>query len=689
MRRTGAVVVLSCGFWGCFKPAIPREDVTDTVNDVADNTVADGVEDGIADVAVTCRSDLDCRSLDGPCTRGACSQNGSCEVVTLSSLACDDGNPCTRDDVCSDGTCQGDSFACDDNLACTDNVCDGKGGCSFPVASARCLIDGACYTTGDPHPSEPCRACEAGRTWSPVNGGPCDDGDACTLETTCLAGVCAGGVAPDDSPEDFLKVFARAEQPIHDLEIVGLVPRASGGTYASLRMRGSVILEGGLEFASSETAHLIVALDENGGVQGAWAMSGWQPPTILGEDLSGRVLWSGSCFPCSITDLATEETVVPDSDPQHLAVLVRAGLGEQMVATPLSHAPVAKDALDRTYFRVMVGSADVVVRGPGASSLTLSRGEATASVWLVRLSSDLILQRLGGIYFESDTPTTFAQIDVDVGPIRAMPDGTVVFPIVSGPGSLLPEFPRVNTTVVANSLMLVEFREGLGLSIRPLLGQLDNPLGFALLGYADTSVKQNEVTFAGRFAGQGILVGDTVGSVPYQSNQYWGTEGSGTFGAGQEAIVARLGPSQVHWFRTVRTQGHPSGAGEAGTSFHQVLQSEQWVIAQGRISGLGAIAVGNSLTTIQPPSEAATYGLYGLLTGFSPAGESRFAATFDDANTAMTSSSGLVFLAGRLLPGTSGVGPTRIVDPDLEVPTPRVYIQRFNSAGGLTCGAGP
>jgi len=60
---------------------------------------------------------------------------------------CDDGNACTKDDVCKDGVCGGTYFGnkCGDGLGCTDDKCDGKGGCTNPMKAGWCLIGGKCY----------------------------------------------------------------------------------------------------------------------------------------------------------------------------------------------------------------------------------------------------------------------------------------------------------------------------------------------------------------------------------------------------------------------------------------------------------------------------------------------------------------------------------------------------------------
>lgn len=100
----------------------------------------------------------DGNSADGDCCSSAC------ELGTAGS-ACDDGDLCTRSDLCdAGGTCVGaDPVVCE----------DGTGQCGSPAicdpATGECA--------GGPAP----------------DGSACDDGDSCTVEDTCLDGVCEPG----------------------------------------------------------------------------------------------------------------------------------------------------------------------------------------------------------------------------------------------------------------------------------------------------------------------------------------------------------------------------------------------------------------------------------------------------------------------------------------------------------------
>lgn len=63
-----------------------------------------------------------------------------------------------------------------------------------------CAIDGNCEGAGVIHPANPCLACDPSRAadaWSPHEGA-CDDGKTCTVDDSCLDGVCQGTDFPCD-----------------------------------------------------------------------------------------------------------------------------------------------------------------------------------------------------------------------------------------------------------------------------------------------------------------------------------------------------------------------------------------------------------------------------------------------------------------------------------------------------------
>ncbi len=110
-----------------------------------------------------CSVEAECQTDDGDCRTYAC-EDGRCvgNAVARNGLACDDGNGCTQGDLCNDGACRGRALDC----AALDGPC-GRGLCD--PALGRCVPE----TLGD--------------------GAACEDGDACTVDDVCAAGVCGGG----------------------------------------------------------------------------------------------------------------------------------------------------------------------------------------------------------------------------------------------------------------------------------------------------------------------------------------------------------------------------------------------------------------------------------------------------------------------------------------------------------------
>ncbi len=180
-------------------------------------------DDGRSCTADSCDGDGGCSSTltEGFClVGGTCFANGAqdpasscrwCNVGTDTAGfsnrtgGCDDGLACTRSDTCSAGSCNGVGFSCDDGKDCTSNVCDGNGGCSYPVVVGRCLIGTSCYDDGDLGSSTGCTVCDADASqtsWTNTTGSCLGSGDlnACTHSDQCVAGACSGTAysCPDD-----------------------------------------------------------------------------------------------------------------------------------------------------------------------------------------------------------------------------------------------------------------------------------------------------------------------------------------------------------------------------------------------------------------------------------------------------------------------------------------------------------
>ncbi|MEY4581118.1 MAG: hypothetical protein RL701_5821 [Pseudomonadota bacterium] len=170
----------------------------------SDDAGPDGAQD-------RCKN-VDCGKLTAECTRGRCNPaTGACESLPINNgQACFDGNPCTERDRCRAGACVGEALNCagfDDE--CSQGACDPElGGCTFGKnrMSQTCDDANPC-TLGD-------RCTEDGLCLAQSNansGAKCDDFNACTgTENTpdhcngsgrCIDGapVAAGSTCDDDS----------------------------------------------------------------------------------------------------------------------------------------------------------------------------------------------------------------------------------------------------------------------------------------------------------------------------------------------------------------------------------------------------------------------------------------------------------------------------------------------------------
>jgi hypothetical protein len=159
----------------------------------------------------------------GPQTPGPCQNpayvpspefcNGvddDCDGVIDDHAPCTDGNPCTMD-VCLEtsqgcasvhepmGTPCGAVGYCFEGDCYNDFGC-GDGWCEAGEDCENCDVDcGACDACGDTvcSAAETCTTCEAdcGDCGLSCTGSTCDDGNACTQDDACLAGICQSGAA--------------------------------------------------------------------------------------------------------------------------------------------------------------------------------------------------------------------------------------------------------------------------------------------------------------------------------------------------------------------------------------------------------------------------------------------------------------------------------------------------------------
>jgi hypothetical protein len=179
------------------------------VNEMLD---AGGCDDGnpctLGDhcVAGTCIGEpLECND-DNLCTDDACTAEGGCEY-TNNSIPCDDDNACTLADHCAEGTCTGISAACEclADADCSEledgDACNGTLVCDTAAVPYKCVVDlGTLVSCPSPAGENAfCLQahCDPGTgTCSFIPDHEdflCDDGDACSVNHTCIAGKCSGG----------------------------------------------------------------------------------------------------------------------------------------------------------------------------------------------------------------------------------------------------------------------------------------------------------------------------------------------------------------------------------------------------------------------------------------------------------------------------------------------------------------
>jgi hypothetical protein len=156
---------------------------------------------------VTCQEDAN------PCTTATCHPLLGCGFA-FNHNPCDDGNPCTRNDVCSNGVCLGSPDPCSDENVCTTDSCDlATGLCVHANNTSSCNDFNAC-TVGDLCQNGACaggspRVCNDNKpctddTCNPSTGcvftandaNVCSDNSSCTTDDHCVGGACLSTPCP-------------------------------------------------------------------------------------------------------------------------------------------------------------------------------------------------------------------------------------------------------------------------------------------------------------------------------------------------------------------------------------------------------------------------------------------------------------------------------------------------------------
>ena len=141
---------------------------------VPDSSACQGKDWVICDATGHASSSDDCASHGDQCNAGVCGATGcALDPAPKENNSCDDGKFCTATASCQSGLCirQSTRVCDDDNNPCTQDSCDDAQG-----ANGACVYDPA-----------------------PRDGLACEDGQVCTVGTTCNNGNCEGGEALDCS----------------------------------------------------------------------------------------------------------------------------------------------------------------------------------------------------------------------------------------------------------------------------------------------------------------------------------------------------------------------------------------------------------------------------------------------------------------------------------------------------------
>lgn len=135
-----------------------------------------------------------CTDLDTNCGRGVCdAATGQCVLQAFTNgVACDDGDRCTLNTTCQNGTCVGTQRDCSTfGGPCSVGACDPATG----TCRAQPRNDGDTCGDGDACSAE---VCQAGECVSQ----PVEEGTACGTATECGREVCRGGSCVAETYDD-------------------------------------------------------------------------------------------------------------------------------------------------------------------------------------------------------------------------------------------------------------------------------------------------------------------------------------------------------------------------------------------------------------------------------------------------------------------------------------------------------
>ncbi len=192
-------------------------------------TIGDQCADGSCSPGVP----LNCAD-DNVCTDDSCDLEDGC--LHLSNQAtCQDGDACTIGDLCAEGQCvSGEEKVCDDGNLCTSDSCEPGSGCVFAPTAGLCddgnqctqddgCVEGSCVggEVIDCDDLNPCTKDVCDKELGCIHNavaGACDDGDPCTVNDTCVNGLCTSGavVLCDDGNDCTADLCGEAGACNHD-----------------------------------------------------------------------------------------------------------------------------------------------------------------------------------------------------------------------------------------------------------------------------------------------------------------------------------------------------------------------------------------------------------------------------------------------------------------------------------------
>ncbi|MEM1414788.1 MAG: CRTAC1 family protein [Myxococcota bacterium] len=152
-------------------------------------------DEGLVDAGGVLDAPAECPPPSSPCVV-AVREDGVCvERAVTDGEACDDGDACTTGDACSLGACVGEAVVCaPEAFPClVDPACDPETG----ACAGELRPDG--WGCDDGESCTRLDVCTAGTCvgMRPLpDEAPCEDGDLCTIEDRCLSGRCEGTPNP-------------------------------------------------------------------------------------------------------------------------------------------------------------------------------------------------------------------------------------------------------------------------------------------------------------------------------------------------------------------------------------------------------------------------------------------------------------------------------------------------------------